>query len=105
MSCPQAQSHVHQWVSGYSSEHRRGFARVSLRSHRSGRNGASLRHSPLRTVLAGFLAHGSSNSLPHLKVFLPVLLVCGSVGGSRGVEVARWTVCPFRPCFWVAGGG
>jgi hypothetical protein len=29
----------------------------------SGRNGASLRHSPLRTVLAGFLAHGSSESL------------------------------------------
>src|SRR5215203_5607449 len=40
--------------------------------------------SPLRTVLAGFLAHGSSESLPHRKVFLPELR-CGFAGGSRGV--------------------
>src|SRR5215216_2824523 len=41
-------------------------------------------HVPLRTVLAGILAHGSSESLPHRKVFLPELR-CGSAGGSRGV--------------------
>jgi hypothetical protein len=34
----------------------------------SGRNGASLRHSPLRTVRASFLAHGSSKSL-HIRRF------------------------------------
>ena len=44
------------------------FEAPSQRITLSGRNGASLRHSPLRTVRAGFLAHGSSNSLPHPKV-------------------------------------
>jgi hypothetical protein len=32
-------------------------------THWSGKDGASLRHPPLRTVRAGFLAHGSSKSL------------------------------------------